>query len=248
MEAQIASRCSASALTADEEVMALRRSASDENSQQGLIVQTRDLTLLTPSPSTAGTSPRTPLRLVPSTEDATSRRYPERAEPASITAAGLDARPTASLTADKANPEVAGEQMTIFDEAQTARGRAALAYDWHQPSASVCATLAPRNSLSLDEEQTSLVCQALQPMVVSTTQRNSLLPLWSRGVSSLDGMPNELLTHILSFLDVSDLLATSRSSCQMPSPPCIQDAIALLTSHLKPALHISLINPFATAN
>ncbi|RYP37333.1 hypothetical protein DL767_002976 [Monosporascus sp. MG133] len=212
MHAQIASRCNASALTADEEMMTLRRSASDENSQQGLIVQTRDLTLRTPSPSTAGTPPRPSPRLVPSTEDATLWRYPEQAGPASITAAGLDARPTASLAADKANPEVAGEQMIIFDEAQTARGRAALAYDWRPPSASVWATLAPQNSRSSDEEQASLTCHAVQPMVVGTAQRDSLLPIWSRGTSNLDGMPNELLTHILSFLDVSDLLATSRTN------------------------------------
>ncbi|RYP15580.1 hypothetical protein DL765_005618 [Monosporascus sp. GIB2] len=211
-QAQIASRCSASALAADEEVMTLQHSASDENPQQGLIVQARDLTLLAPSPLTAGTPPGFSHRLVPSTEDATSCRYPERAEPAPITAAGLDARPTASLAADKANPEVAGEQMTISDKAQTARGRAALAYDWRRPSASVCATLSPQNSRSLDEEQAPLACQAVQPMVVSTTQTNSMLSLWSRGVSSLDGMPNELLTHILSFLDVSDLLATSRTN------------------------------------
>ncbi|RYP88165.1 hypothetical protein DL770_004670 [Monosporascus sp. CRB-9-2] len=238
MHAQIASRCSASALTADEEMMTLQRSASDENSQQGLIGQTRDLTLLTPSPSTASTPPGPSPRLVPSTEDATSCRYPERAGPASIMAASLDARPTASLAADKANPEVAGEQMAIFDEAQTARVRAALAYDWGQSSASVWATLAPQNSRASDEEQASLACKAVQPMVVRTTRRSSLLPLWHRGVSNLDDMPNELLTHILSFLDVCDLLATSRNSCQMPSSPCIQYAIALLTSRLKTSLHI----------
>ncbi|RYP71189.1 hypothetical protein DL771_004989 [Monosporascus sp. 5C6A] len=211
MQAQIALRCSASALTADEEV-SLRRSASDENSQQGLIVQIHNLTLLTSSPSTAGTSPGSSPHLVPSTEDATSRRYPERAEPASITAAGLDARPAVSLTADNANPEVAGKQMSGFDESKAARGRAALAYDWRQPNTSVWATLLPQNSRSSDEAQASLACQAVHPMVVSTTQRNSPLPLWRRGVSSLDGMPNELLTHILSFLDVSDLLATSRTN------------------------------------
>ncbi|RYP10580.1 hypothetical protein DL764_000550 [Monosporascus ibericus] len=211
MHAQIGSRCSTSAPTDDEAMMTLRSSALDENSQQGLIVETSHLTLLPPSPSTAGTPPRPSLRLVPSIEDATSPRYPERAEPASIAAAGLDARPTASLAADRANPEVAGGQITIFDEAQAARGRTALAYDWRQPSASVSATLAPRNSTSLDEEQASLACQTVQPMVVRMTRGNSLLPLWSRGVSNLDGMPNELLTHILSFLDVSDLLATSRA-------------------------------------
>ncbi|RYP46081.1 hypothetical protein DL768_007673 [Monosporascus sp. mg162] len=193
-------------------MMTLRHSASDENSQQVLIVQTRDLTLLTPSPSTAGTPPGPPLRLAPSTEDATSCRYPKWAEPASIAAAGLGARPTASLAADKVNPEIEGEQMAIFDDAQAARGRAALAYDWRQPNASVWAALTPQNSRSSDEEQASLACQAVQPIVVRTTQRNSLLPLRSRGVSNLDGMPNELLTHILGFLDVSDLLATSRTN------------------------------------
>ena len=46
---------------------------------------------------------------------------------------------------------------------------------------------------------------------------------WRQG-PSFDLLPNEVLTHILSFLDVCDLLATSRVSC---SAGCLWDEVKL---------------------
>lgn len=195
-----------------------QRPAPDADPQQQLVIQTRDLTLLTPSPSSsnsdsrAGTPPGTSPRLAQRGDDATTRHCPELGEPASRAADVLDAQPTAALAAKNHGSAFASEGMEIFDEMQAAADRGTAAGGSFRSSAST-ASGSPGLFAS---EGASPEYRTEKSMTVGTAPRNSPLWLWGRDVPRLDGMPNEVLTHILSFLDVGDLLATSRVSCLFP--------------------------------
>ncbi len=225
MHPQIDSRSIASALTTDEEVVVTlqQQSALDMDPQQRLVIQTRDLTLLTPSPSNSNSG--TPLgsspRLAPVAEggdDATLHHHPERGELASITADVLDAQPTGSPV--MGNPAPAGatrEETEIRTGMWTAAGQSTTVGLRRSSGVSKSTGETTERPWFPRYEQTSLDYQAARPVVIVTEPRNLLLSLRYRDASNLDGMPNEILTHILSFLDVCDLLATSRVSCPVSS-------------------------------
>ena len=289
MHAQIDSRRIASALTTDEEFVAMipqqqqqqqyQQSAlvdvdvdvgmlmdmdphQQQQQEQQLVMQTRDLTLLTPSPlsgSRAGTplgsSPFLAPFAVERGGDVTPHHYLEQGEPASIMAdvpAALDAQPTAPPATGNQGAVAAAAASTtegteMFYEMQVAVKQTTAtttAVGLSRSSVSTSTSMAAASedccSWSLGDEQVPPECQAANSVVVSTTPRNSPTPsplplsLWNRGSSSLDGMPNEILTHILSFLDVCDLLATSRVSC--PSPRRLFSVIMI---HFPPPLSVS---------
>lgn len=180
-------------------------------------MQTRDLTLLTPSPSNSisgtplGPSPHL-APLAEGTDGVTPQHYPQQGEQASVAAGVLDAQPAASLTAANLIAKATEGRADSFNGP-----RQATVYPttggWILPSSSTSVAQELQGSHSLGEllAQTPLGIQAETSMTAGMTGRDSF---WSRGASPLDCMPNEILTHILGFLDVSDLLATSRVSCQ----------------------------------
>lgn len=222
MHPQVQSSRIASALTADEESAMSQLSAPDTDPQQQIITQTRHLTLLTSSPanSFSGTPPGPSPCLTPLTEGpsgTTPQHYPQQGEPASRMVPVLDAQPTVSPVTTNPVSMAVRETGEVFGEP-----RQATVY----PSTDSLRPSSPRTSAALVmqssyphplgdlPEQKPPGFRAEMSMMVSTTGRNSPLSSWDRDVSPLDCLPNEILMHILSFLDVSDLLATSRVSCQ----------------------------------
>ncbi|KAK7754441.1 hypothetical protein SLS62_003461 [Diatrype stigma] len=190
--------------------------------QQPLVIQTRYLTLPIPSSSSdshAGTPLGYSPRLAPFADRGIGdapHHFLEQGESASMVAdvpAVLDAQPTPSRAMGNQGSVAAGEEGTeIFHELPGAADQIS-AIGLRRSSASRSMTEAPENLWPSGDEQVSPDCRAAKSVLFSTTPRNSPpLSLWSRGSSSLDGMPNEILTHILSFLDVCDLLATSRTN------------------------------------
>ena len=73
------------------------------------------------------------------------------------------------------------------------------AMDWHQPG------LAAGDGLGA----------SCTPIPGATYEDHPLLPSGRDARVTLAALPNEVLLHVLSFLDVSDLLATSRVSARL---------------------------------
>ena len=222
MHLQVKSSRIAPAMAADEESGMSQLPALDIDPQQQIITQTHHLTLLTSSPSNScsGMPPRPSPCLTPVTEGtsgATPQHYPQQGEPASRVAPGLDAQPTVSVFTANPVSKATREADEVFDEP-----RQATVYpstdnlSQSSPTTSVAPVKQGSHSHPPSDflEQKPPGFRAEMSMMAGTTGRKSPLSFWDKGFSPLDCLPNEILTHILGFLDVSDLLATSRVSCQ----------------------------------
>ncbi|KAI0378954.1 hypothetical protein F5Y04DRAFT_137367 [Hypomontagnella monticulosa] len=161
------------------------------------LVTTRHTALVTHTSYLAASSP------VAESGDTTPRK------PASRTATPIDAQLVASLVTDSSDSDHQVIDSGILDGGmRPAAG---------QPPVDVSGLL-PRtiaSSAAFQSELDSSSSPARSPhgertaADVTVTRSSFLLRLgWDS--LSLDGLPNEILTHILTFLDVSDLLATSR--------------------------------------
>lgn len=127
----------------------------------------------------------------------------------------LDAQPAASLAAANLDKKATEGRADIFDGPRQATVYPSTGgWTLSSPSTSVAQVLQNSYFSGGLLGQASLGDQAETSIIVGTTGRKSPLSFWGGGASPLDCMPNEILTHILGFLDVSDLLATSRVSCR----------------------------------
>ncbi|KAI1501393.1 hypothetical protein F5X99DRAFT_409176 [Biscogniauxia marginata] len=130
----------------------------------------------------------------------------ERASGAATNA--IDAQPSSfvnlSLARGSLRPNCLGEANTILDEGRIDAG---------QPAA-VCPTPEKTTSFGPFLSSGEISPTAGGPFGERTTQsvtaKASSLLRWGWDMLNLDGLPNEILTYILGFLDVCDLLATSR--------------------------------------
>ncbi|KAI1374428.1 hypothetical protein F4677DRAFT_167264 [Hypoxylon crocopeplum] len=171
--------------------------------QHQLVTKTRDLTLVTSRhttlvPHTSSIPASSP---VAESGDATPR------EPASRTATTVDAQPTA-LATDFSDPEHQEIYAAILEDGL--RPTAGQPMDVSCPSPDT--TASPAASPSTPPDASRLPGQSPhreRTLDIIMTKRSILLR-WGWDSLSLDGLPNEILMHILTFLDVSDLLAISR--------------------------------------
>ncbi|KAI0176568.1 hypothetical protein GGR52DRAFT_571527 [Hypoxylon sp. FL1284] len=177
--------------------------SEDVGLPQQLITQTRDLALITSRRTTV--VPR--IRLSPTSSSAAESGDATPREPASKTAAVVDAQLSAA-TPDLSDPEhqEPGAAGVSYHDVRPATGQpanpssawpditASPGLSASTPSASSTPTQRPYRETSAD------------PVAI----RHSAFSRWGWDALSLDRLPNEILTHILTFLDVSDLLATSR--------------------------------------
>ncbi|KAI1770321.1 hypothetical protein F4818DRAFT_446299 [Hypoxylon cercidicola] len=171
--------------------------AEDAGSPQ-LITKTCDLALVI--------SRRTTLVPLPTSSPAAESGDATPWEPASRTATTVDAQPTA-VTTDFPDPEHLGLDARVsYDDVRPAAGQSVhVSSPWPDATAS--------SGLSPSTPSASSTCTQRphrERIADAITMRRSTLLRWGWDSLSLDGLPNEVLTHILTFLDVSDLLATSR--------------------------------------
>ncbi|KAI0009357.1 hypothetical protein F4779DRAFT_375035 [Xylariaceae sp. FL0662B] len=176
--------------------------ALEADSQQELVTQTRDLTLVTSPNAVMIPPPSASPASSPYAEsgDATPQ-YLGQGEPAARTAITVDAqRPEDNLDSDPIQ-----NRSTLLDgDERAATAQSAITV---RPSPGEATSSRPYSSSS---ESSSISGPHEEGTVeVMVTGESSLLR-WGWDMLSLDNLPNEILTHILSFLDVCDLLATSR--------------------------------------
>ncbi|KAI1074204.1 hypothetical protein F5B20DRAFT_467910 [Whalleya microplaca] len=177
--------------------------ALDADSQQQLVTQTRDLTLvnspnaimLLPPPCASPAS--TPCA---ESGDATPQ-HRSQGEPAARTATTVDAQPPA----DNLDLDPIQNQNAMLDREE--RAVAAQPAITSCPSPGEATSTRPFSSSSESSSVSGLYEEGIADNMV--TRPPSLLR-WGWDMLSLDYLPNEILTHILGFLDVCDLLATSR--------------------------------------
>ncbi|KAI0836284.1 hypothetical protein F5Y06DRAFT_298642 [Hypoxylon sp. FL0890] len=170
-----------------------------DSQQQQLVTKTRDLTLLTshrtmvsPTSSLPSSSP------VAASGDATPRR------PASRTATNVDAQPTV-IAADSLDSEHLGMYAGIVDDGMRPAAGQSVDVSCSSPD-TIASSEASQSAPDVPPTQGPHWERTADVMV---TRPPTLFP-WGWDSLSLDGLPNEILMHILTFLDVSDLLATSR--------------------------------------
>ncbi|KAI1636822.1 hypothetical protein F4809DRAFT_607296 [Biscogniauxia mediterranea] len=179
--------------------------------QEELITLTRHLTSI---PSARRVMPpASPDFLFPVEDGNVTPQQSGQGERASGTAAtNIDAQPSSlvvlSLARDSVHPDYLGEANTIFDEGRrTDAGQAAVVTN---------SSAQGTDSLGLSALSSSREGPPIDggPVGEWTTQtvmgKTSSLLRWGWDRMNLDGLPNEILMHILGFLDVCDLLATSR--------------------------------------
>ncbi|KAI1204085.1 uncharacterized protein F4807DRAFT_375660 [Annulohypoxylon truncatum] len=179
--------------------MSAHSALEEPGSQQHLATNTREVTLVT---SRNALVPQATSSL-PFPSPAAERGDVTLRESASGTAAIVDAQPTA-LVADSLDSEHLESHPGVLDGRM--RPAAGQSVDVSCPS--------PGTAASSGVSQSALDASSTQEphgdeMVDVMVTRPSLLS-WGWDSLSLDGLPNEVLMHILTFLDVSDLLATSR--------------------------------------
>ncbi|KAI2617759.1 hypothetical protein GGR54DRAFT_194990 [Hypoxylon sp. NC1633] len=175
-----------------------------QQQRQQLVTKTRDLTLVTSRHTTLVPQHTSSLRAsspVAESGDATPR------EPASRAATTVDAQPTA-LATDFSDPEHLEIRAAILHDAMRPAAGQSVPVACPSPDA----TASPAASPSTPDASSHLSGQRQRrktsPDILMTEMFIQLR--WGWESLSLDDLPNEILTHILTFLDVSDLLATSR--------------------------------------
>ncbi|KAI1101765.1 hypothetical protein F4804DRAFT_289897 [Jackrogersella minutella] len=181
--------------------MSAHLALEEADSQQRLFTEARELTLVT---SRNALLPHTSSSLPPSSPvaecgDATPR------DPVSRTATIVDAQPTALVAGSFDSADLETRPGVLDDGMRPAAGKFV---DVSCPSSGT--TALPGVSQSVPDASSTLLRPYEETMAdVMVTTASSLLR-WGWDSLSLDVLPNEVLVHILTFLDVSDLLATSR--------------------------------------
>ncbi|KAI2468625.1 hypothetical protein F4781DRAFT_254644 [Annulohypoxylon bovei var. microspora] len=180
--------------------MSAHSALEEPGSQQHLASETRELTLVTSRhPLLPQTSSSLPFSSpVAERGDATLR------EPASRTASIVDAQPTFLAAAALDSEHLEFHPGVLDDRMRPAAGQFV---DVSCPSPGTAASPGVSQS-ALDASSTQEVHE--ERMVDVMVTRPSSLLRWGWDSLSLDVLPNEVLMHILTFLDVGDLLATSR--------------------------------------
>lgn len=169
--------------------------------QQQLLTKARDLTLVT----SRHAMPHTSSLAVASSSVAESGDATPW-EPALRTATMLDAQPN-SLVTDFSDPDHMEIYSTMLqDEQRPAAGQSVIA---SCPSLDAVPSSGASPPSPAASSSSSKSPQRERAAEIVMTGRSILLR-WGWDSLSLDGLPNEILTHILTFLDVSDLLSTSR--------------------------------------
>ncbi|KAI0898880.1 hypothetical protein F4806DRAFT_316995 [Annulohypoxylon nitens] len=181
--------------------MSAHSALEEPGSQKCPVTSSRELTLVT---SRNALLPQASSSL-PSSSPAAERGDATPREPASRTAANVDAQPTA-LVADSLDSEHLESCSGVLDDRM--RPAAGQSVDISSPSPGTAAS-PPRVSQSALDASSNQEPQDEEMVDVMVTRPPSLLR-WGWDSLSLDGLPNEVLMHILTFLDVGDLLATSR--------------------------------------
>ncbi|KAI0104555.1 hypothetical protein F4814DRAFT_92547 [Daldinia grandis] len=178
---------------------------------QHLVTRACDLTLVTSSHTTT-LVPHTSLPFSPpaaESGDTTSR------EPVSRTVTTVDAQPGA-LVADAVDSDHLGTHCgLLYDDGMRPTAGQAVHVSWLSPdtassSSSSSSSRPPLPSAPNASSTSSRQSPHGERLVDVMVTRRSTLLRWGWDFLSLDGLPNEILTHILTFLDVSDLLAISR--------------------------------------
>ncbi|KAI2780415.1 hypothetical protein F4815DRAFT_149513 [Daldinia loculata] len=170
---------------------------------QHLVTRACDLTLAMSSHTTT-LVPHTSLPFSPpaaESGDTTSR------EPVSRTVTTVDAQPGA-LVADSLDSDHLETHCGMpYDGMRPAAGQI-VHVSWLSPDTAASSSRPPLSTLNASS--TSRQSPHRERLVDVMVTRGSTLLRWGWDFLSLDGLPNEILTHILTFLDVSDLLAISR--------------------------------------
>ncbi|XXG95364.1 hypothetical protein Hte_001626 [Hypoxylon texense] len=182
--------------------MSTHSAAEDAGSSRQPNIQTRDLVLVMSRRTTL--VPHT--HSLPTSSPAAESGDTTPWEPASRKATTVGAQPTA-VTEDFAHPEHLELDAGVSHEyVQPAAGQSV-------PVSSPWPGMAASSGLSPSTPSASSTCTQTphrERTADAVTKRRSTLLRWGWDSLSLDGLPNEVLTHILTFLDVSDLLVTSR--------------------------------------
>ncbi|KAI8958743.1 hypothetical protein F5Y11DRAFT_29149 [Daldinia sp. FL1419] len=184
--------------------MSERLARSEADMGKHLVTGTRDLTLVTSSHTTtlvpyASSLPFSP----PAAEsgDTTPR------EPVSRTVTTIDAQP-AALVADALDSGRLETHCGMLDDGM--RPVTGQSVHVSRSSKDTAASSSEMPLSTLNASSTSRQSPDKERMVDVMVTRGSALLRWGWDFLSLDDLPNEILTHILTFLDVSDLLAISR--------------------------------------
>ncbi|OTB12134.1 hypothetical protein K445DRAFT_202205 [Daldinia sp. EC12] len=171
---------------------------------QHLVIRARDLAVVTSSHTTTLLPHVSPLLSSPSAAesgDTTPR------ESVSRTVTTLDAQPGASVVDSLDSDRLEDYSGMLYDGIQPAADQDAHA-SWLSPD-TAASTSGPSLSTA-NASSTSTQKSHRERMVDVMVTRASTLLRWGWDFLTFDGLPNEILTHILSFLDVNDLLAMSR--------------------------------------
>ncbi|CAJ2504912.1 Uu.00g123060.m01.CDS01 [Anthostomella pinea] len=184
------------------------------SSQQQHAISTRDLNMDTTSrmPSTVMRRAASPASSLPAENGNVTSQQDEQNEQASVKASTvIDAQPPMNYPQQgrtRSNPAREDKETSyaIFDEPRpdAGQGAAAVSSRWEATRNSSRDSSSSCDTVSLAEDQSGEWATQV------VTKRTSSLLRWGWDMASLDFLPNEVLMHILGFLDVSDLLATSR--------------------------------------
>ncbi|KAI1472647.1 uncharacterized protein F4812DRAFT_20277 [Daldinia caldariorum] len=174
---------------------------------QHLVIKARNLTLVTSShtttllPHASSSLPLSPP--VAESGDTTPR------EPVSRTVTTLDAQPGALAVGSSDSDHLENRSGMLYDGMQPAADQDAQV---SLLSPGTAASPSPsRPSLSTPNASSTTAQKPHRERIVDAmVARGSTLLRWGWDFLTFDGLPNEILTHILSFLDVNDLLAMSR--------------------------------------
>ncbi|KAL7622151.1 hypothetical protein AAE478_007653 [Parahypoxylon ruwenzoriense] len=173
----------------------------EAKSQQKLITKTRDLTLVTSRHATQ----MPPTSSLPTSSPAAESGDATPWEPASRTAAHFDAQPTPPATGFLVPGQLEINVVMFDDEVPPPFAGQSTDLSCPSPDRTVLS-----EALSSSPNATTSAWNSYGERVVDIMTKGSTLLRWGWDSLCLDGLPNEILTHILTFLDVSDLLSTSR--------------------------------------
>ncbi|KAK6956554.1 hypothetical protein Daesc_001832 [Daldinia eschscholtzii] len=173
---------------------------------QHLVIRARDLAVVTSSHTTTLLPHVSPSLSSPSVAES-GDTTPQ--ESVSRTVTTLDAQPGASVVDSLDSDRLEDYSRMLYDGIQPAADQDAHV-SWLSPD-TAASTSSPSLSMT-NASSTSTQKPHRERMVDVMVTRASTLLRWGWDFLTFDGLPNEILTHILSFLDVNDLLAMSRIS------------------------------------
>ncbi|KAI5866024.1 hypothetical protein GGS23DRAFT_555090 [Durotheca rogersii] len=175
--------------------------ALEAEPRQQLVTKTRDLTLVT----SRHTTQPSPLPSLPAPSPAAESGDATPRQLASRTAAPIDAQPTPLATGFSVPGRLELNDVKLNDEIPRPVAGQSTDVCCPSPDSVVLPVV-----LSPSPDATAPARDLDGEGVADVITRASTLLRWGWDSLCLDGLPNEILTHILTFLDVSDLLSTSR--------------------------------------